>query len=151
MKKGDFIFVYGTLRRGQRADLQKQAHNFGVTFCGEDRINGLLYHLGAYPGIKLMNEVVAKSGTFYPDLPMVAGELFRIRETAMVALMDAYEGYDADNPSAGLYNRHEVTTEKGRTVWVYTYNYPVTSDQLIESGDWVKNPETIVRDRRLRA
>jgi gamma-glutamylcyclotransferase (GGCT)/AIG2-like uncharacterized protein YtfP len=145
VKKGDFIFVYGTLRRGQRADLQKQQHNFGVTFCGEDRINGLMYHLGAYPGLKLLSERV-----FTPEFPVICGELFRIRETAMVAIMDAYEGYDADNPSQGLYNRHQVVTEGGRTAWVYCYNFPVTSDQLIESGDWVKNPDPIVRERRLR-
>jgi gamma-glutamylcyclotransferase (GGCT)/AIG2-like uncharacterized protein YtfP len=145
MKKGDFIIVYGTLRRGQRADLQKQSHNFGVSYVGNDRINGKLYHLGAYPGVKLFRH------SFDPNLPMVSGEVFYIKETALVAIMDAYEGYDADNPSAGLYDRQEVETENGRKVWVYTYNYPVTPDQLIESGDWVRNPEPIVRDRRLRA
>lgn len=146
MKKGDFIFVYGTLRRGERADLQKQAHNFGVTFCGNDRINGMLYHLGAYPGIKLPDI----PGTWADNFPAVCGEIFRIRETAMVSIMDAYEGYLPDAPKQGLYDRLEVETETGKTVWVYEYNYPVTSDQLIESGDWCKNPEPIVRRKRLR-
>lgn len=143
MQKGDCIFVYGTLRRGERADLQKQAHRFDVTFCGNDAINGLMYHLGAYPGIKLLTQ------NFNSELPLVYGEVFRIHDIAMVAIMDAYEGYDADHPERGLYNRSQVLSQTDRPVWVYEYNPPVTADQMIESGDWCKNPDMPVRRRML--
>lgn len=36
MKKGDFLFVYGTLRKGERADLSKQERDFGVSFVCND-------------------------------------------------------------------------------------------------------------------
>jgi gamma-glutamylcyclotransferase (GGCT)/AIG2-like uncharacterized protein YtfP len=146
VQKGDYIFVYGTLRRGERADLQKQAHNFGVKFCGTDAINGKMYHLGAYPGVKVCGE----PHIWDELLPVVIGEVFLIKNPSIVALMDAYEGYNADEPERGLYNRVQVETRGGDTVWVYTYNPPVTPDQQIESGDWCKAPNTIVRSRQLR-
>jgi gamma-glutamylcyclotransferase (GGCT)/AIG2-like uncharacterized protein YtfP len=150
MKKGDLFFVYGTLRRGERADLQKQCRNFGVSFIGVERINGLLYHLGAFPGIKLLTKL-APSDEFVEGLPSVVGEVFRARDTSITAILDAYEGYDADNPTQGLYNRLEVETSEGHMVWVYVYNGPVVSDQLIERGDWCRNREIPVRNRPIRA
>lgn len=148
MKKGDFILVYGTLRRGERADLAKQQHNFGVSFRGNDAVNGLMYHLGAYPGVKI---TPAMERGFDPKLPIIRGELFLIREPSVVAILDAYEGYDSDSPERGLYNRFKVETEKSRMAWIYTYNPPVTEDQRIESGDWCKAPGLLIRERRLRA
>lgn len=146
MKKGDCLFVYGTLRHGERADLSKQAHNFGVDFVGLDRINGRLYHLGSFPGVKL-----DPTSEWDPNSPVVVGEVFRVRDTSIIALMDAYEGYRPDDPTGGLYDRCKVGTNKGRTVWVYTYNHPVIEDQRIESGDWCKSKSLPVTNRRLRA
>jgi gamma-glutamylcyclotransferase (GGCT)/AIG2-like uncharacterized protein YtfP len=143
MKKGDCIAVYGTLRKGERADLARQANKFDVTYLCKDRINGKLYHLGAYPGVK------TESKSFDPKLPCVTVEVFHIRDESIIAILDAYEGYNSDNPEHGLYNRIEVESEDGRIVWVYIYNGPVTPDQLIESGDWVKNREIPVRNRQL--
>lgn len=146
MKKGDCIFVYGTLRRGERADLSKQFYSFGVDFLSADKINGKLYHLGSFPGVKAEFDAEA----FVPDHPPVIGEVYRIRDASIVAILDAYESYHADNPTIGLYNRGLVPSERGRKVWVYTYNHPVIEDQRIESGDWCKNKELPVDRRRLR-
>lgn len=146
MQKGDFIFVYGTLRRGQHADLTRSAHNFGASFRGEDDINGLMYHLHAYPGVQLLKDV---GPAFDGDKPTIHGEVFLIREQALVSLLDCYEGYDADNPTQGLYNRCEVETKRGRKVWVYIYNGRVTKDQLIDGGDWCKCPDLPMRHRVL--
>lgn len=143
MKKGDLIFVYGTLRHGERADLSRQQHQFGVTYIGEDAINGDLYHLGSFPGVK------AKGGEFEDGKPCVFGEVFRVLETSIIAILDAYEGYDADNPQHGLYNRIQTETAQGRIVWVYIYNPRVLEEQRIESGDWVKNRETSAHCRKL--
>lgn len=144
MKKGDCIFVYGTLRRGERADLSKQFYAYGVDFIAKDKINGKLYHLGGFPGVKDV------SSDFIQSAPCVIGEVFRIRDLSIAALLDAYESYNPDSPTTGLYNRSKVETEEGRTVWVYTYNHPVIEDQRIEGGDWCKNRET-TNSRRLRA
>lgn len=143
MQKNDLIFVYGTLRSGERADLRKQAHNFGVSFIGLDKINGELFHLGSFPGVK------ATCGGFDRSRPIVVGELFKIKNPSIIALLDAYEGYDAEKPWAGLYNRIQTGTEKGRTAWVYTYNGLCIPEQKIESGDWCRNRQTSAPGRRL--
>lgn len=143
MQKGDLIFVYGTLRHGERADLSKQQHNFGVSYLGEDDINGELFHLGAFPGLK------AEGGSFNHKNPTVHGEVFRIRETSIITILDCYELYNPDNPKSGLYDRIQTETAQGRTVWVYIYNGATLPEQKIDSGDWVKNREMPVSRRAL--
>jgi gamma-glutamylcyclotransferase (GGCT)/AIG2-like uncharacterized protein YtfP len=143
MLKNDFIFVYGTLRGGERMDLRKQKHNFEVSFVSFDRINGNMYHLGTFPGVKEVNS------RFDPNDPTVFGEVFRLRGMSMVAILDAYEGYNADHPEKGLYDRCQVKSERGRLVWVYTFNGMVLPEQRIESGDWCKNRATPISNHRM--
>jgi gamma-glutamylcyclotransferase (GGCT)/AIG2-like uncharacterized protein YtfP len=142
MKKGDLVFVYGTLRRGERASLTKEFYQYGVTFVGEDIINGKMYHLGGFPGIKVTNI------QFNDSDPRIHGEVFLIRDQSIIAVLDAYENYDEESPLNGMYDRVEVETFKGRPVWVYVYNGPVLEAQRIQSGDWCKNRELMV-ERRL--
>jgi gamma-glutamylcyclotransferase (GGCT)/AIG2-like uncharacterized protein YtfP len=125
MKKGDLLFVYGTLRRGESADLSVGQRGHKVLFVGKDAINGLLYNLGYYPGIKEVTDA-----PFSPDLPVVVGDVFTIGDESITEVLDAYEGY----PS--LYGREVVQSQKGRSVWVYTYNHEVADSQRILNGDW---------------
>jgi gamma-glutamylcyclotransferase (GGCT)/AIG2-like uncharacterized protein YtfP len=145
VKKNEYVFVYGTLRRGERADLAKQAHNFSVSYCGQDKINGKLYHLGSYPGLKLLPHYIE----FNPTQPIVIGERFRIRDASIGAILDAYEGYDSEHPEQGLYNRVVVEAESGEQVWVYVYNPMVIEDQRIETGDWCKGRDHLMPRRGL--
>lgn len=126
MKAGDLLFVYGTLRRGESADLSNKT---AVEFVGEDRINGDLYNLGWFPGVKNVNTDEMES-YFYPSLSMVHGDVFRILDASITSMLDAYEGY----PS--LYGRSVVLSGEGRLVWVYTYNGVPQESQRISSGDW---------------
>jgi gamma-glutamylcyclotransferase (GGCT)/AIG2-like uncharacterized protein YtfP len=135
MQKGDLVFVYGTLRKGERADLSRYQQSFGVSYMGPDHISGMLFHLGAYPGVKLTTD------EFGEEHPSVVGEVFRILDASITTILDAYEGY----PS--LYQRSEVTTARGRKVWVYTYNHPVREEQLIIGGDW-KSPNLNIKEAR---
>lgn len=128
MEKGDLLFVYGTLRRSASSDL---SDNLGVDFVGEDKIHGGLYALGWFPGVKLTPSDLETPETEAFKYPVI-GDVFRIRDGAIVARLDAYEGY----PS--LYDRSRVTTLLNRTVWVYTYNPDVSEDKRIASGDWIK-------------
>lgn len=126
MHKGDYLFVYGTLRRGENSDLSRNASQ--IDYIGQDRINGSLYNLGWYPGVRDAPDNV-KVG-FDPDKPAVIGDVFRIRDQGIAAHLDAYEDYP------NLYNRNQVLTEKGIKAWVYTYNDETAPDRLIPSGDW---------------
>ena len=86
-----FVFVYGTLKRGQQFNhaLADQ------TFIGEATTTSdyRMYNLGDYPGLK---EVDPGSGV------QVHGEIYRVNQTCLGQL-DEIEAVDQ-----GLYERHEV-------------------------------------------
>lgn len=129
MRVGSLLFVYGTLRKGERADLSQHEKEFGVTYLGKDKINGMIYNLGSYPGLK-----VGDYSEFDPDQPIVYGDVFRLEESSIITMLDHYEGYP------NLYDRCEVETEDGRRVWVYVYNHAVVDAQRVIHGDWVNRP-----------
>lgn len=137
MQKNSLLFVYGTLRLGASSDLSR---NHLVEHVGEDFINGRLYNLGRFPGVKDVPEsgapqVVSGSkadpGHFDIGAPFIRGDVFKILDDTVVVHLDRYEGYP------DLYNRHETESAEGRHVWVYTYNHAVQDSQEISSGDWI--------------
>lgn len=142
MKSGDNLFVYGTLRRGERADINKNRLIHSVSYLSVDHINGRMYHIGAFPGVTIPLPV----SEFDPAAPTVTGEVYYVGDQSVAAILDAYEGYDEVCPDRGLYNRYQVMTKNGKCVWVYTFNPTVLEDQLIETGDW-KNPRLKVTHR----
>jgi gamma-glutamylcyclotransferase (GGCT)/AIG2-like uncharacterized protein YtfP len=145
MEKGDNVFVYGTLRKGERMSLDREFAQTGVSFVGMDTINGRMYHLGAFPGIK---DVPDDYDDNNPN--KIIGEVFRIRDASIIAVLDAYEGYLEDNPEHGLYDRKKTTTARCRPVWVYIYNHPVIPAQQIDSGDWCRSRQMPNNVRRLQ-
>jgi gamma-glutamylcyclotransferase (GGCT)/AIG2-like uncharacterized protein YtfP len=124
MKKGDLLFVYGTLRQGEANDLSIKS---GAELVGDDSINGRLYDLGWYPGVKLL-----KNNGFDHRLPSVTGTVFLLTDDNIVRHLDSYEGYP------NLYDRSVVKTAEGREAWVYTYNDEVGDNQCIRTGDWTR-------------
>lgn len=122
MKVGDALFVYGTLRPGETASL---ANHRSLLHIKEDRINGVLYHLGYYPG------AVFDSGIFDATKPQIVGDVFLIRDASIIPILDAYEGYP------DLYGRCQTYTKGGRFVWVYFYRGgEVEKMEPLKIGDW---------------
>ena len=119
MKKGDKVFVYGTLRKGGRAEGKMTR---GATFLGSDTITGALIHAvgGWFPGLTIINSD-----------DKVSGDVFEIFDDRLPRELDAYEGF----PS--LYSRERVLTDGGHDAWVYTYNGPTPESELIVGGDWL--------------
>lgn len=134
MKAGDNLFVYGSLRVGEAADLSQRQ---GVEKIGADCINGKLYSVGWYPGVK------AEPGQFDTNLDVVHGDLFKITDDVIVPLLDAYEGYP------NLFNRIETMTANGEQTWVYIYNLSVTEDRRVADGDWCKRVRNATQDLKL--
>jgi gamma-glutamylcyclotransferase (GGCT)/AIG2-like uncharacterized protein YtfP len=122
MKKGDLLFVYGTLRPGESADMTKMA---GAKHLGSDAINGELFDLGWYPGAK------AEPSHFDTGAPSIKGDVFELTDESIIPRLDSYEGYP------NLYDRIQTHTAQERCVWVYTFNHGVTDNQKIASGDWL--------------
>lgn len=126
------LVLYGSLRRGQAnfARLKLQA---GLRFVRTVRFRGLMYDLGAYPG------VVEGDGE-------VTGELFEMRDAALLARLDAFEQYRPDQPDpydaatgrGSLYRRTTIQAG-GVTAYLYLYNGPATDlGKAVKSGDWVR-------------
>jgi gamma-glutamylcyclotransferase (GGCT)/AIG2-like uncharacterized protein YtfP len=113
----NLLFVYGTLKGTKRP---------GLKYKNEAIINGCMYHLGWYPGVKTEGKGV------------VHGEVFEVIDNDAWRHLDAYEGV-----SAGLYKRIEVETLEGEKVQVYEYNGHVREESLVANGVWKPENDTI--------
>lgn len=103
------FFFYGLLRRGYRGH-DKFRLGERMRFLGEDAVHGHVEDLGLYPGLTLGGE------------GKVAGEVHETEDAALIAELDAYEGYDPDNPLESEYLRKKVTAVSGVDVWIYEHN-----------------------------
>ncbi|MBU1358702.1 MAG: gamma-glutamylcyclotransferase [Gammaproteobacteria bacterium] len=117
------VFVYGTLRRGERNDI---AHFLPrPDYVGQGRLRGLLYDLGAYPGAVLGGET------------WIEGEIYRITGEVEAAL-DVLEEVAPDG--SGEYLKREVPVEsQGRMLICLVYEiHPerVALKPVIACGDW---------------
>lgn len=127
----EYLFVYGTLRRGQ--PLHPHLDPPRARFVGEGRIVGRLFDLGEYP--------VAT-----PDpkrFSTVRGEIHELFDPkATLDALDDIEGFDAKRPERSLFERREtqVTLEAGGTLraWVYFYRQPLLEATEIPDGDFIR-------------
>ena len=119
------VFVYGTLRRGDDNDITRLSP--APQFVGEARITGLMYHLGAYPGVTLQS-----GGT-------VVGEVYAI-EPALEQQLDEIEQIYPQQ--ADEYFKRDIPVQVGgRTVSCLVYEINpayVANRPVIASGDWVR-------------
>lgn len=124
------FFVYGTLRRGQRAE-RFWSESAGVEYLGSGRTRGLMFHLGGFPGC-----------VFHPATPsFIVGDVIEVNDQSIINRFDQYEGFEPNDRINSLYIRKEVELEDGRTVQTYEYNHPVPVKYQIKSGDWTKQEE----------
>jgi len=117
------VFVYGTLRSGGSNDITRLQPP--PRCVGTAQVAGVLYHLGAYPGMVLGGN------------QWVQGEVYAI-EPALEAVLDAIEGLGED--ASDEYIRREVSVQvQGRAVLCLLYEINpryVVSVPVIERGDW---------------
>ena len=120
-----YVFVYGTLRIGQERDinrLQPAPH-----FIGNSQINGKLYDLGSYPGVRL------------GGVQWVQGEVYQITPELERQLDEIEEVWPQQT---GEYVKREVVVQcAGQALACLVYEVALVHTQgrgVIESGDWVK-------------
>lgn len=123
------IVFYGTLRAGYKAHARLRLAT-ALVYVGRCALRGALYDLGRYPG-------------FVPGAGTVAAELYRIRDRAVLARLDAFEGYDAERPERSRYVRATVSVPRafsGRSVrvpaWVYVFNGATAGRRVVPGGVW---------------
>lgn len=126
---GRFVFVYGTLRQGERNDITQLKP--APRFVGPASLPGTLYHLGAYPGLRLASANAAAVA--------VVGEVYAIAP-ALEARLDEIEGILPQG--GGEYARRECLVElagEQLLCLVYEINPERVRDQpVIAHGDWVR-------------
>lgn len=122
------VFVYGTLRRGGSNDITRLRP--APRFMGAAQVPGVLYHLGAYPGMALGG-----------PLGVVHGEVYAI-EPALEAVLDEIEDLGA-TPSDEYVKREIVVDVGGQGVPCLVYEINprhVVSAPRIAGGDWLQAP-----------
>lgn len=120
------VFVYGTLRRGGRNDINRLRP--APQYVGMGEVRGVLYHLDWYPGLKLGGE----------EAVTVVGEIYRIAPQ-LEAVLDGIEEIVPGADSEYFKREVEVATQQGAlTCLLYEINPArVVGRQAIGHGDWI--------------
>jgi gamma-glutamylcyclotransferase (GGCT)/AIG2-like uncharacterized protein YtfP len=120
------VFVYGTLRRGGRNDINRLAP--APEYVGMGEVKGTLYHIDWYPGLTLGGE----------EAVTVVGEVYRIGPQ-LEAVLDVIEQIVPGEDSEYFKREVEITVE-GRPFRCLVYEINparVRGRQVIGHGDWI--------------
>ena len=124
-----YVFVYGTLRKGEERDINRLQPS--PVFISLGKISGTLYDLGSYPGVRL------------GGLNWVHGEVYQITPELERQLDEIEEVWPQQS---GEYVRREVAVQSAEAVFhclIYEAAEVRTSGRaVINSGDWVKRGMT---------
>lgn len=128
-----YVFVYGTLRRGDDRDITRLSP--APRFVAMGVIPGLMYHLGAYPGVVLGQD----SDAVGEAAGHVVGEVYAI-EPALERILDEIE--EVYPQQKDEYCKRQIPVKVGACEFpciVYEINPAYVKGQpVIASGDWVK-------------
>ena len=119
------VFVYGTLRRGEANDINRLLP--APRYVGQGVISGVMYHLGAYPGV-----VLGPGGA-------VVGEVYAV-EPALERVLDEIEEVFPQRKDEYFRRELPVTVGDRRLAClVYEINVEyVKGKPVIAGGDWVQ-------------
>ena len=134
MSKEILVATYGSLRTGQANEHVNDAAgavSMGLGWTDKE------YRLGRY------------GGAFFPVVTLgipvskVRVEIFKTDERGLRGAYDRLEGYNAENPSHGFYDRSEVpvTLDDGTqvTAWIYHIEEEHAASEVVKHGDWEKH------------
>lgn len=121
-----YVFVYGTLRRGQERDINRLQP--APIFISNSPILGTLYDLGSYPGVRL------------GGLNLVQGEVYQITLELERQLDEIEEVWPQQT---GEYVRRQVMVQcAGRELMCLVYEASAKRLQgcaVIDGGDWASH------------
>ncbi|MCA9038929.1 MAG: gamma-glutamylcyclotransferase [Planctomycetaceae bacterium] len=112
-----FLFVYGQLQPGHRFPIEAEV-------IRPDRVRGLLYDLGEYPGAVEIGKADNWFSGFLATLP-----------TEDLDELDRFECVED-----GLYRRIQTETESGVTAWIYEYLQTLPEDAFGPIDAWPVDP-----------
>ncbi|HSI53896.1 MAG TPA: gamma-glutamylcyclotransferase family protein [Ramlibacter sp.] len=120
------VFVYGTLRRGGRNDINRLVP--APTYVGMGEVKGRLYHIDWYPGLTLGGDQAVT----------VVGEVYRI-EPQLEGVLDEIEEI-VPGESSEYFKRELAIEVEGRPLRCLVYEINpdrVRGKQEIGHGDWI--------------
>ena len=122
-----YVFVYGTLRRGQERDINRLLP--APVFIGTSQTLGTLYHLGAcnYPGLRL------------GGASAVQGDVYRITPELERALDEIEQVWPVE--TAEYVRQHIPVLCAGVVLTCLVYEITVARAAgcaVIDSGDWLQ-------------
>ena len=121
-----YVFVYGTLRRGGRNDINRLRPE--PRYVGMGEVQGTLYHIDWYPGLTLGGE----------DAVTVVGEVYEIG-AELEALLDEIEQI-VPGESSEYFKRELAIEVLGHPVQCLVYEINperVRGRKVIGHGDWI--------------
>ena len=122
-----YVFVYGTLRKGGRNDINRLLP--APKYLGTGEVRGSLYHLDWYPGLALGGE----------QATTVIGEVYEVTPQ-LEAVIDAIEGVVPGQP--GEYSKRDVEVQVGgNAIRCFLYEIDprrVAGREPIGHGDWIR-------------
>lgn len=120
------VFVYGTLRKGGRNDINLLSP--APRYVGMGEVKGVLYHIDWYPGLTLGGE----------EAVTVVGEVYEI-EPALEAVLDRIEGI-VEGADSEYFKREVAVAVQGQAIQCLVYEINpshVRGRQTIGHGDWI--------------
>ena len=123
-----YVFVYGTLRRGEERDINQLSP--APVFISNSQINGTLYNLGSYPGVRLGGTQWVQ-GEIYQITPELERRLDEI-ESVWPQQTGEYEKREVRVPCATLMLPCLVYEASEQTV---------LGKALIDCGDWLSRDQ----------
>jgi gamma-glutamylcyclotransferase (GGCT)/AIG2-like uncharacterized protein YtfP len=128
----DYIFVYGTLRRGADTVMSRLLSQH-ANFVDTATYRAHLYKVNGYPGVVPSNDPNDK----------VQGDVYQIHHADVILpLLDHYEEVGLGFPEPNEYTRRKQTVllNNGCAIeaWVYIYNHPTEGLELIRPGNFIQ-------------
>lgn len=128
----DYLFVYGTLRRGSKSEMYRLLARC-ADFMDDATYQGKLYRVDYYPGMIPSDHTQ----------DVVHGEVYRLRRPDIVlSRLDEYEecGPGFPEPTEYVRRKEYVKLRSGEIIsaWVYLFNRPTEGLELIQRGDFLQ-------------
>ncbi|TWO72805.1 gamma-glutamylcyclotransferase [Caenimonas sedimenti] len=120
------VFVYGTLRRGGRNDINRLEP--APDYVGMGEVQGILYHIDWYPGLTLGGE----------EAVTVVGEVYRVTPE-LEQVLDGIEQI-VPGPESEYFKREVPVSVQGRPIRCLVYEINAArarGKQSIGHGDWI--------------
>lgn len=125
----DFLFVYGTLHHSIKNEMSDFLSK-NSTFISDGFVNGKLLDVGDFPAL-----VLDKNSKVF-------GSVYQLKSNRVLSILDAYEGFDEQNPTESLYLRTQIevdlTDKTNLNCWIYVYNKSTKNLQEITSGNYLE-------------